>query len=179
MRSPRLFASGEPDLREGRIEAFADWLTAPENPLFARVAVNRLWQWHFGEGLLRNPSDFGELGGARRIRNCSTGSPRNWSPGDTVCGRCTGSLVTSEAYRRSSEAGDDGEKTFASIPGIRRCGISGSGAWRRRRFDSIHSAAGDLDLQVGELRLILGTVGRPRRRDAAPTSCAGIPPVAR
>ena len=41
----------------------SDWLTAPENPLFARVAVNRLWQWHFGEGLHKTPSDFGNLGG--------------------------------------------------------------------------------------------------------------------
>src|SRR6185436_8323377 len=57
------FATAEPDFRDGRIEAFADWLAAPENPLFARVAVNRLWQWHFGEGLLKNTSDFGEFGG--------------------------------------------------------------------------------------------------------------------
>src|SRR6185436_7661020 len=34
------FSKEPPDFREGRIEAFADWLTAPENPLFARVAVN-------------------------------------------------------------------------------------------------------------------------------------------
>ena len=47
--------------RPGR--SFSDWLTAPENPLFARVAVNRLWQWHFGEGLQKTPSDFGKLGG--------------------------------------------------------------------------------------------------------------------
>jgi hypothetical protein len=57
------FASAEPDFREGRIEAFADWLTAPENPLFARVAVNRMWQWHFGEGFVKTTSDFGKLGG--------------------------------------------------------------------------------------------------------------------
>ncbi len=57
------FSKETPDFRDGRIEAFADWLTAPENPLFARVAVNRLWQWHFGEGLLKMSSDFGELGG--------------------------------------------------------------------------------------------------------------------
>ena len=58
------FATAEPDFRDGRIEAFTDWLTAPENPLFARVAVNRMWQWHFGEGLLKNTSDFGVFGGA-------------------------------------------------------------------------------------------------------------------
>ena len=57
------FAPAKIDFREGRIEAFSDWLTAPENPMFARVAVNRLWQWHFGEGLQKNSSDFGKLGG--------------------------------------------------------------------------------------------------------------------
>jgi Protein of unknown function (DUF1553)/Protein of unknown function (DUF1549) len=57
------FYTGEKDFREGRIEAFSDWLTARNNPLFARVAVNRLWQWHFGEGLQKSPSDFGVLGG--------------------------------------------------------------------------------------------------------------------
>ncbi len=51
------------DFREGRREAFVDWLTAGDNPLFSRVAVNRIWQWHFGEGLQRVPSDFGLLGG--------------------------------------------------------------------------------------------------------------------
>src|SRR5215472_10261826 len=57
------FAPANIDFRDGRIEAFSDWLTAPVNPLFARVAVNRLWQWHFGEGIQKNPSDFGNLGG--------------------------------------------------------------------------------------------------------------------
>ncbi|MCW5558351.1 MAG: DUF1553 domain-containing protein [Verrucomicrobiae bacterium] len=58
------FAQEEPEFREGRRETFVDWLTAPSNPLFARVAVNRLWQWHFGIGLHRVPNDFGSLGGA-------------------------------------------------------------------------------------------------------------------
>ncbi len=51
------------DFREGRREGFVDWLTAPDNPLFARVAVNRIWAWHFGEGMQRVTSDFGVLGG--------------------------------------------------------------------------------------------------------------------
>ena len=45
------FAAQHQLRREGRIEAFSDWLTAPQNPMFARVAANRIWQWHFGSGL--------------------------------------------------------------------------------------------------------------------------------
>ena len=40
----------------------AQWIAAPENPLTARVMVNRIWQHHFGEGIVRTPSDFGRNG---------------------------------------------------------------------------------------------------------------------
>jgi hypothetical protein len=45
----------------GRKE-LAAWLTRAENPLPARVIVNRLWQHHFGQGIVRTPSNFGKLG---------------------------------------------------------------------------------------------------------------------
>jgi hypothetical protein len=40
----------------------ARWIASPENPLTARVMVNRMWQHHFGEGIVRTPSDFGRNG---------------------------------------------------------------------------------------------------------------------
>ena len=45
----------------GRLE-LARWIAGDQNPLTARVMVNRLWQWHFGEGIARTPSNFGKLG---------------------------------------------------------------------------------------------------------------------
>jgi hypothetical protein len=45
-----------------RRAALAKWIASPDNPLTARVIVNRVWAWHFGEGLVRTPSDFGNQG---------------------------------------------------------------------------------------------------------------------
>ena len=58
--------------------AMAEWLTDVDHgagALLARVIVNRLWQHHFGEGLVRTPDDFGRTGDPPRTPSCSTGWP--------------------------------------------------------------------------------------------------------
>ena len=50
-----------PVKQSGRLE-LADWLTRPEHPLPARVMANRVWRWHFGQGLVRSVDNFGLIG---------------------------------------------------------------------------------------------------------------------
>jgi len=59
---PVIIPAAEKAETSGRRLALAKWLTSPENPLFARVMVNRVWQYHFGRGLVRSPNDFGLQG---------------------------------------------------------------------------------------------------------------------
>ena len=51
-----------PENQSGRLE-LARWLTDASHPLTARVMVNRIWQWHFGTGLVDTPNNFGIRGG--------------------------------------------------------------------------------------------------------------------
>ncbi|WP_020471118.1 PSD1 and planctomycete cytochrome C domain-containing protein [Zavarzinella formosa] len=48
--------------KESGRKELADFIASPTNPLTARVMVNRVWAWHFGDGLVRTPSNFGKLG---------------------------------------------------------------------------------------------------------------------
>ena len=51
-----------PDAEDPR-SRLAGWITSPEHPLTARVAVNRIWQGYFGQGIVDTPNDFGAMGG--------------------------------------------------------------------------------------------------------------------
>jgi Protein of unknown function (DUF1553)/Protein of unknown function (DUF1549)/Planctomycete cytochrome C len=60
--SPRLPTPPDDARSSGRRSILADWIASPSNPLTARVMVNRIWQHHFGRGLVRSASDFGYKG---------------------------------------------------------------------------------------------------------------------
>ena len=145
------FQPGDVDFYDGRREGFVDWLTAPKNPLFARVAVNRIWGWHFGEGLQRTTSDFGLLGG----------TPSNSKLLDYLASEFVTHgydmkwlhrlIVTSDAYQLSSKADE------TALARNREIDARNSYLWHFRLqrmeaepiWDAIHYAAGDLDLTVG------------------------------
>jgi len=65
---PAIFATPEVSQQfgdaplDGRRAALARWISSSKNPLTARVLVNRVWAWHFGEGIVRTPNDFGNQG---------------------------------------------------------------------------------------------------------------------
>lgn len=85
----------------GRRLALARWIARPENPLTARVLVNRLWQHHFGRGIVGTPSDFGAMGE-------QPSDPRllDWLANELVASgwrikHIHRLIVSSETYRRS------------------------------------------------------------------------------
>jgi hypothetical protein len=101
---------GTLDTPEGeRRKALATWITDPRNPLTRRVIVNRLWHWHFGQGIVNTPSDFG-LGG---------GKPSHPELLDYLAEELLKSgwslkhmhklIVMSATYRQSSFTGENGE----------------------------------------------------------------------
>jgi mono/diheme cytochrome c family protein len=67
---PQLFGDATPSIplaaenahSAGRRRVLAEWVASPENMLTARVIVNRIWQHHFGRGIVRSANNFGELG---------------------------------------------------------------------------------------------------------------------
>jgi hypothetical protein len=60
--SPEISSSPTGARTCGRRRVLADWIAAPENPLAPRVMANRLWQHHFGRGIVRSPNNFGLQG---------------------------------------------------------------------------------------------------------------------
>jgi hypothetical protein len=145
------FAPANLKFEGDRRQVFLRWLTAPENPLFARVAVNRLWQWHFGDGICATPNDFGFNG-----EKPSHPELLDWLASEFIAGKYSMKrmhrlIVTSDAYKRSSVV------TPALRAANQAIDPKNVYLWkfplRRLEAESVRDAilfsAGDLDLSIG------------------------------
>jgi len=88
---------------EDRRIKLAQWVTSPENPLFARVLVNRVWHYHFGTGLVESPSDFGFSGGRPSHPELLNWLANEFTTRNYSLKELHKIIVTSETYRQSSQ----------------------------------------------------------------------------
>jgi hypothetical protein len=136
-----------PAASTGRRTAFANWLASPDNPLTARVMVNRIWQFRMGEGLVRTPNDFGTMGDKP-----DSHALLDWLAAEFVAGKWSVKamdrlIVTSGVYRQAS----DPDEAKSKIDPQNRL------FWRmnRKRFDAelvrdaTLSVAGSLNPKIG------------------------------
>ena len=127
---------------------FALWLTRPTHPLTARVMVNRIWQGHFGQGLVRTSNDFGRQGDRPSHPElldwlATEFVDRGWSVKSMHR-----LIMLSDAYRRDSRyttathRQQDPENRFLWRMNRRR--LEGEAVW-----DSLHAVAGNLNSTMG------------------------------
>jgi hypothetical protein len=128
----------------GRRTALAEWLTRPENPLTARVAVNRVWQQHFGHGLVATSSDFGHLGELPSHPELLDWLTKRFVDGGWHFKSLHRDVVLSQTYRRAVAPPDavDPENRLVSHAVTRRLDAE-------QVRDALLSATGRLDLTAG------------------------------
>jgi len=95
----------------GRRSALADWVTSKSNPLTARVFVNRLWQHHFGKGIVGSPNDFGKLGELPTHPELLDWLAADFMEHGWTIKRMHKLMLMSDAYQRASTAHEANLKT--------------------------------------------------------------------
>jgi len=146
LRSRFEIGTNEPE--GARRAALAKWITDEKNPLTWRSIVNRVWQYHFGQGIVETPNDLGRMGAIP-----SHPELLDWLAADFR--DCGGSLkrlhrliVTSAAYRQTSNAGNERAWQLDARNTL---------LWRQNRRkleaeamrDAVLAVSGKLDLTIG------------------------------
>ncbi len=159
----RILAGDSPPpftLGSGRLE-LAKAIAHPKNPLTARVLVNRVWQYHFGRGIVATPSNFGKLG----ERPTHPELLDHLASRFLACGWSIKALhreiLMSATYRLSC----DGDERNAAIDPANRL------LWRMNRQrldveawrDALLAASGELDESLGGPSVDIGSAANKRR----------------
>jgi hypothetical protein len=138
------YASDEESLRR---RALASWLTDESNPLPWRVIANRLWQHHFGVGLVDTPSDFGLGGGLPTHPELLDWLATELLSNDGSIKHLQRIICTSAAYRQQSTRHADGDAIDSSNRLL--CRMNPRRIEGEALRDAVLAASGCLNLQAG------------------------------
>jgi hypothetical protein len=129
-----------------RRQTLADWIARPDHPLTARVMVNRVWQGHFGTGLVDTPSDFGRMGAKPSHPELLDWLAREFIRGGWSIKHLQRLIVLSATYRQgirrdpTAQARDTGARLLWTFPSRR--------LEAEVIHDSILAVSGRLDLAM-------------------------------
>ena len=165
-----LFPPGEENPAQARAR-LAKWITSPDHPLTARVIANRIWQWHFGRGIVATPNDFGTQGAAPSHRALLDWLAADLRDGGYSLKSLHRAIMHSRTYRQSSQresaaVAKDPENIL--LAGFPRRRVEAEAVW-----DRLLEASGRLDrrpvdepfvppLTDEELRGLYDINGNPR-----------------
>ncbi|MCA8995963.1 MAG: PSD1 domain-containing protein [Planctomycetaceae bacterium] len=154
---PLVFGASPEQMDKPRT-ALANWMTSRDNPLTARVWVNRIWQWHFGRGLVVSSNDFGTQGTAPSHPDLLDYLAGELLKSDWDTRHIHQLIVNSATYRQSSQFSEENADRDPDNLTYWR--------WHPRRLeaeairDSILAVSGELDRTVGGSSV---PEGSPRR----------------
>ncbi len=145
--TPSTFALPEAHSEAQRRTALAEWVVAPEHPLTWRSIVNRVWQYHFGRGIVDSPNDFGRMGQLPSHPELLDWLALEFRDGGGSLKSLHRLMVTSHAYRQTS----------TDRPELAKLDAQNVFLWRanRRKLDaeavrdSLLFVAGQLDDRMG------------------------------
>ncbi|MDG2201255.1 MAG: DUF1553 domain-containing protein [Phycisphaerales bacterium] len=151
---PTMLGGGSPEIMvpahgesSGRRLALARWITDPDNLRTARVMVNRIWQHHFGEGLVPTPNDFGHLGLPPSHPELLDWLALEFIKHGWSIKAMHRLIMQSEAYRRSGRSPDAARRVDPMNRGLTWFPMRRLEAEELR--DSILQVNGTLNLQLG------------------------------
>jgi hypothetical protein len=154
----------------GRRTALARWVTSPHNPLFARVMVNRIWQHHFGTGLVATPDNLGQSGARPSHPELLDYLAAEFVRSGWSIKAVHRLIMRSAVYRQTSTPNDRLLKIDADNRLLGRFPLLRLDAEALR--DAMLSVAGELDQRVGgpyvpSQRTAEGVVEVPEEQDGA------------
>jgi Protein of unknown function (DUF1553)/Protein of unknown function (DUF1549)/Planctomycete cytochrome C len=141
---PPIFAKHQ----SGRLE-FAHWMASTQNPLTARVFVNRLWRWHFGRGLVASTENFGQLGDRPSHPELLDFLARQFMESSWSIKELQRSILMSSAYRMQSTHVDEAACATIDPENVMLWKFRMQRLDAEQIRDAVLSVAGRLDDSIG------------------------------